>query len=202
MRAESRGAACAAQINTNMLDSSLVYGQGKTRPHPRLAPTLVQRVHRRQVGAWGGQRWKVRRPSAPRATHHRLEAHANSSTRRLACASWLRCQIPRQSACQTVPERYNGIRACCYPKEPQIPYDVYVRKSWRTARSWCDALYPFLGAWISRGSSPIYAMPWLSPQKKCWPPLGGGGGVYPGSWWTMRQGQCFYTRFDSMLASL
>eukprot|EP00951_Prasinocladus_malaysianus_P035839 scaffold372681_cov18-Prasinocladus_malaysianus.AAC.1 len=41
------------------LDSKLMYAAAKVRPHPRLAPTLVQRVHRRQQGDWGGKRWKA-----------------------------------------------------------------------------------------------------------------------------------------------
>eukprot|EP00951_Prasinocladus_malaysianus_P000734 scaffold5221_cov18-Prasinocladus_malaysianus.AAC.2 len=36
-----------------------MYAAAKVRPHPRLAPTLVQRVHRRQQGDWGGKRWKA-----------------------------------------------------------------------------------------------------------------------------------------------
>eukprot|EP00951_Prasinocladus_malaysianus_P028978 scaffold265911_cov18-Prasinocladus_malaysianus.AAC.1 len=49
------------QVDMTRLDSKLMYAAAKVRPHPRLAPTLVQRVHRRQQGDWGGKRWKVHR---------------------------------------------------------------------------------------------------------------------------------------------
>ena len=62
----------ALQVDTSKMESSMLFSPAKVRPHPRLAPTLVQRIHRRQQGDWGGKRWKVRllarsRPHAPPA---------------------------------------------------------------------------------------------------------------------------------------
>mmetsp|Transcript_7526 Transcript_7526/g.21316 ORF Transcript_7526/g.21316 Transcript_7526/m.21316 type:complete len:920 (+) Transcript_7526:297-3056(+) len=74
-------------VDKSKMDPSMLFSPGKVRPHPRLAPTLVQRVHRRQQADWGGNRWKGIRSifsvirQADLLVHHPYQSFSSSTQR-------------------------------------------------------------------------------------------------------------------------